>query len=299
MNKPSNTPPTPAPHDLLAEMTRASEQRYELARDQRPFEDVWNAALKAPPPREIDLRPGGFGLIAECKLASPSEGTLRALAPGGETGHVVAQALEYARAGAAAVSVLTEPTHFGGSLEHLASVAREVNVPVMRKDFLVADYQVVEARAAGASGVLLIVRMLADEDLYEMLDLTLDLRMFALVEAFDQEDLERLGRVLITRGRELSEGTLLVGLNCRNLSDLSMDQARFAKLRAHFPRGLTAVAESGLSTPADVAGVAALGYDGALVGSSLMRSEDPFALAQSMLSAGREARAGASDRRRA
>ncbi|MCU0689706.1 MAG: hypothetical protein MUE97_08205, partial [Phycisphaerales bacterium] len=145
------------------------------------------------------------------------------------------------------------------------------DVPVMRKDFLVADYQVVEARAAGAGGVLLIARMLDDDDLFEMLDLTLDLGMFALVEAFDAADLTRVRRMLITRGGELveSDQPIVLGLNCRNLADLSIDPARFASLRAEFPSGYPIVAESGLATAADAAKVVALGYDGALVGSAL------------------------------
>jgi indole-3-glycerol phosphate synthase len=137
---------------------------------------------------------------------------------------------------------------------------------------------------------LLIVRTLSNDDLFEMLDLTLDLGMFALVECFDEPDLQRLTRLLILRGKELCEGQVLAGLNCRNLSDLSIDPARFAQLKGHFPTGLPAIAESGLATPADAASVAALGYDGALVGASLMRSPDPFVLAQEMLAAGRAAR---------
>lgn len=279
--------------DFLTRMTETSTQRWAEAREREDFEDLWDRAIDVALPPALQLE--SFDLIAECKLASPSEGVLSNPDAADATEHLVNQALAYEAAGAAAISVLTEPTSFGGSLEHLAAVAEAVNVPVMRKDFLVADYQVVEARGAGAGGVLLIARMLSDEDLFEMLDLTLDLGMFALVEAFDAEDLARVRRMLITRGRELATGTTLLGLNCRNLADLSIDAARFAALKGEFPSRYKLVAESGLATAADVGRIAALGYDLALVGSALMKSRDPALLAGSMLDAGREARHASAD----
>jgi indole-3-glycerol phosphate synthase len=281
--------------DFLAKMAAGSAARLAGAREVEEFEDVWDRAIDVAMPPVLEMDVGGFGLIAECKVASPSEG---ALAQAGDEASVIARVVEqaraYVRAGASAISVLTEPEAFGGSLVHLAAVVEAVgeDVPVMRKDFLVADYQIVEARAAGAGGVLLIARMLDDDDLFEMLDLTLDLGMFALVEAFDAADLTRIRRLLITRGGELVESAqpIVLGLNCRNLADLSIDPARFASLRAEFPSGYPIVAESGLATAADAAKVAALGYDGALVGSALMKSGDPEGLAREMIEAGVAAR---------
>ncbi len=274
--------------DFLTEMGEGSTRRWAEAREREDFEDVWDRAIDVPPAPALRL--GAFDLVAECKLTSPSEGVLASVGPDDAVEHLVRQAKAYEAAGACAISVLTEPERFGGSLEHLSAVAGAVGVPVMRKDFLVADYQIVEARGAGAGGVLLIARMLNDEDLFEMLDLTLDLGMFALVEAFDAADLARIRRLLVTRGRELATGTTLLGVNCRDLSDLSIDAGRFEALRDEFPTGYKLVAESGLAVPGDVARVASLGYDLALVGSALMKHGDPLALAGGMLEAGRGAK---------
>ena len=232
-----------------------------------------------------------FDLIAEVKASSPSEGVLKQVTPETAIAEAVAQAKLYESAGAAAISVLTEPTKFGGSLDHLRAVAAAVSIPVMRKDFLVTDYQIVEARVAGASGVLLIVRMLSDDDLFEMIDLTRDLGMFCLVEAFDQSDLDRLRRLLILRGGEFTTGDhvgqLLIGLNCRDLATLKIDPSRFEQLRGSMPSGYPLVAESGISTPEDAARAAKLNYNLALVGSSLMKAKDPEELARTMIEAGR------------
>jgi len=277
------------PPDFLKQMAELSGQRVADARGRLDFEDLWDAALDAAPPHELVLE--SFDLIAEVKASSPSEGVLKAFTPETAVEEAVAQARRYEAAGAAAISVLTEPTHFGGSLDHLRAVAAAASVPVMRKDFLVADYQVVEAREAGASGALLIVRMLSDDDLFEMIDLTRDLGMFCLVEAFDRDDLDRLQRLLILRGGEFADGEhvgqLLIGLNCRDLSTLAIDESRFETLRGAIPSGYPTVAESGIATPADAARVARLGYDLALVGSSLMKAPDPESLASEMLASAR------------
>lgn len=273
--------------DFLSRMTASSTERWAEAREREEFPELWDRAIDTPDAPTLVLN--GFDLIAECKLASPSEGSLATVSPDDAITHLVAQAQAYERAGAAAISVLTEPTAFGGSLEHLSAIADAVSVPVMRKDFLVADYQVVEARAAGAGGVLLITRMLDDDDLFEMLDLTLDLGMFALVEAFDAADLARMHHVLLTRRLDLTQGTVLLGLNCRNLADLTIDAGRFAALRTSFPLGYSLVAESGMATAEDAARVGGLGYNVALVGSALMKSSDPGKLAGEMIAAGRKA----------
>jgi indole-3-glycerol phosphate synthase len=195
----------------------------------------------------------------------------------------------YGDAGASAVSVLTEPERFGGSLADLADVASRMQpsgVPAMRKDFLVDPYQVLEARAAGAGGVLVIVAMLDDPNLADLVACALEQGLFVLLEAFDEPDLERAAR--LAEGRA---GQILMGLNSRDLRSLAVDPGRLERLATRFPDGWPKVAESGLESPEDAAKAAAAGYDLALVGSALMRSADPGALLAAMLEAGRGSRA--------
>ena len=231
----------------------------------------------------VPLRLGGFDIIAEIKGRSPAEGALAV------TGFDrVSRAQAYVRGGAAAISVLTEPSRFDGALEHLEEVAAAVpDTPVMRKDFLVEPLQVLEARKAGASGVLLITAMLTDEKLRAMLDAAYDLGMFVLLEAFDDNDLARSNTLLANAAdrHRAAAGQLLVGVNTRNLRTLEVDSARLERLAPLLPDA-PCVAESGLKTADDAAAVAGWGYRMALVGSALMRSEDPAALVADMRAAG-------------
>jgi len=200
-----------------------------------------------------------------------------------------AQARRYVAGGAAAISVLTEPSRFAGSLQHLAEVVAAVpDTPVMRKDFLVAPEQIVEARCAGASGVLLIATMLQDTQLAEMLECAFAHNMFVLLESFDAEDFARSARLLDSpvHQERATRGQLLLGINARNLRTLAVDNARLEKLAPQLPRA-PCVAESGLRSAEDAATVAALGYRLALVGSALMRSSDPAQLVADMRAAGR------------
>lgn len=276
-------------------MRKASEERWAAAREAFPIEDLWDEAIDQPTPPALALT--GFDLIAEIKLQSPSEGTLSAAHSADDDAKleaIIQQAKAYEVAGAAAISVLTEPTRFSGDLGHLTAVAQAVSIPVMRKDFLVADYQVIEARHAGAGGVLIIARLLDDDDLFEMADLARDLDMFVLIEAFDEPDLARIRRMLITRGREMvDKAPLLVGLNCRDLATLAIDRARFESLRDAMPSGVPLIAESGIEAPADAAFVGKLGYHGVLVGSALMKAKSPGELAQSILHEGKGAKRSA------
>ncbi len=224
------------------------------------------------PPLPLDVE--GHGVIAEVKFSTPSEGTLQS--PEDPLHAAVARAKAYVQAGARAVSVLTEPSRFGGDLEHLAAVAAAVDVPVMRKDFLVDPAQVLEARVFGASGVLLIVRMLDDARLDQMVDLARELGMFVLLEAFDARDLARTE----------AYRDVLVGLNCRDLTTLQVDPERFARHSDGFPAGVVSVAESGLRTPADVQRVFGMGYRFVLVGSALMAASDPGSLVRAMVQEG-------------
>lgn len=247
------------------------------------------AALAATPSaaeldrRLVPLTLKSFDVIAEIKDRSPAEGDLAT--PGSDR---ATRARQYAAGGAAAISVLTEPEYFSGSLQHLEEVVAAVpNTPVMRKDFLVAPIQVLEARRAGASGVLLIVAMLSDATLRDMLDCAAEHGMFVLLESFDSADLVRAKRLLdnnADRDRAL-QGQLLFGVNTRNLRSLHVDPERLATLALELPTGCC-VAESGLHDADDAARVAGLGYRMALVGSALMRSDDPAALVAAMRAAG-------------
>lgn len=276
----------PPAGDFLAHMAASSRQRLEAARRQQDEKQLRArvAALPAPPVPRFSEH--AFGLIAEVKRRSPAEGQLASasLSP-------VAQAGLYAQAGALAVSVLTEPERFAGSLDDLEAVAGALpGLAVMRKDFLVDGYQVLEARAAGAAGVLLIAAMLEPVRLEAMLALALELGMFALVEVFGHDDLAACSRLVTSAARTpAGSGRVLLGVNCRDLRTLQVDYARFATLAPALPRGLPRVAESGIASPAQAGEVAALGYSLALVGTALMRADEPRSAAQALLAAGRAA----------
>lgn len=269
---------------LLTQMTQSSLARLEEARAKEPEKALWARALETPPAPQLRLSPEGFDVIAECKLHSPSAGDLS-----GHTSDVESRVTDYACGGACAVSVLTEPLRFGGSLEHLQRAVKVVgrcNVPVMRKDFLVDPYQVMEARAAGAGGVLVIVRMLDPSRITALLDCAAMLKMFVLLEAFDAADLEVARAVLGQRRRH--DEQILVGLNCRDLDKLTVDLSRLAELAESMPMGFAPVAESGVTSLADVHKVVKLGYRVALVGTTLMNSPTPRDLLGQMLATGRE-----------
>lgn len=231
----------------------------------------------------VPLHPEPFGIIAEIKNRSPAEGQLRCQSPFTESkgvSHLFSRARDYAKGGAAAISVLTEPSRFDGELAHLEDVVAAVpNTPVMRKDFLVDPVQVLEARAAGASGVLLITTMLDDDQLGTMLDCAFEHGMFVLLESFGEDDLRRSARYLDR------DGQLLIGVNTRNLRTLEVDGDRLQRFSTLLPDACC-VAESGLREAEDAARVAGWGYTMALVGTALMRSEDPAALIASMRAAG-------------
>lgn len=269
---------------LLTQMCQSSLARLEAARAKESEQQLWARASDAPPPPRLKLCAEGFDIIAECKLHSPSAGDLSAHTKGVEE-----RVKAYAHGGACAVSVLTEPTRFGGSLEHLAQAAKvltPLKVPVMRKDFLVDPYQVMEARAAGGGGVLVIVRMLERSHIIELLDCAAMLKMFVLLEAFDADDLTVANEILAQRKQH--DEQVLVGLNCRDLETLTIDLARLEELADQLPSGRPAVAESGVVTLDDVRKVVDVGYRVALIGTTLMNSPDPKKLLGEMLAAGRE-----------
>jgi indole-3-glycerol phosphate synthase len=269
---------------LLTEMATASLARLEKARASTPQSALWSRVCDLPVPPRLKLSAEGFDVIAECKLHSPSAGDLSA-----HTSDIEARVKAYAHGGACAVSVLTEPTRFGGSLDHLAQAAAaltRLKVPVMRKDFLVDPYQVMEGRAAGAGGVLVIVRMLDRGRITELLDCAAMLKMFVLIEAFDAADLAIAREVLAARKGH--EEQMLVGVNCRDLEKLTVDLPRLEELSSQLPIGFTRVAESGVSSLTDVKRVVDLYYDVALIGTTLMQSSDPRQFLGEIISTGRE-----------
>jgi len=235
----------------------------------------------------VPLTLGKFDVIAEIKDRSPAEGSLTNY---GDSDHN-SRAIAYAAGGAAAISVLTEPSRFDGDLTHLEAVVAAVpDTPVMRKDFLVEPVQILEARKAGASGVLLIAAMLSDRKLREMLDCAWEHGLFVLLESFDEDDLCRSSELLsnpVDRGKA-DAGQFLVGVNTRNLRTLKVDPDRLKSLASALPN-TTTVAESGLQVPDDAARVAGWGYRMALVGTAFMQSDDPATLVAAMREAGASA----------
>jgi len=224
---------------------------------------------RAPTPRSLAaaLSAPGLSAIAEVKRCSPSQGAIRPDAD------AAAIARGYEQAGAAAISVLTDGPHFGGSLADLAAVRDAVGCPVLRKDFLVDPIQVLESRTAGADAVLLIVAMLSDRQLLELLASARETGLEALVEIHTAEELDRA----------VAAGSEILGVNSRNLADLTIDLGRAEALIALAPAHAIRVAESGLHTPADLERMAQAGASAVLVGTSLMSSADPGAALERLL----------------
>jgi indole-3-glycerol phosphate synthase len=228
-----------------------------------PLDRVVRAAQRRTPAghrfRAALAREGGANIIAECKRRSPARGVLaRAYDP-------AAIARGYERAGAAAVSVLTEPTFFDGALAHLEVVRAAVSLPVLRKDFVIDDYQIYEARAAGADAVLLIVALLGEEELRRLVRCADALGLAALVEVHTREELQAAASV----------GAGLIGVNSRNLRTLDVDVRVCEEMIAHAPGGAIMVAESGIRSRADIDRLTRAGYHAYLVGERLMAAADP------------------------
>jgi indole-3-glycerol phosphate synthase len=273
-------------NDFLAGMAASSRKRVVEARRRLSDDELWRRAEATPAPPALQLSPQGFDVIAEVKLRSPAVGVLRS----GEE-NVTARVAAYARAGAAAVSVLTEPERFEGSLDHLEQAARTLqasNVPAMRKDFLVDPYQVAEARLAGAGGILIIVRMLSRAELDALIVAAQQFGLFVLIETFDAADIRVANELLAAHGAGRSK--LLVGINSRDLVTLKVVPGRLEELVSLLPRGVPRVAESGVASAEDAARLVRAGYDMALIGSALMTTPDPAALLADMIAAGRGAR---------
>ena len=268
---------------FLDDMATASAARVaEAIRHESPSALERRAREAAPGP-SLRLSGSGFDVIAELKLRSPAVGRL-----GDASRDWLGRIAAYARGGAAAVSVLTEPSRFDGTLEHLrqaAQVLTPLGVPAMRKDFLVDPYQILEARAAGAGGALVILRMLPRPQIVELLDVAAAHGMFVLLEAFDAADLDVAGDLLASRAER--EESILIGINSRDLQTLQVVQERFAALAPLLPAGCPAVAESGVASAGDARRMRQLGYGVALIGTALMAHEDPSRLLREILTAAR------------
>jgi indole-3-glycerol phosphate synthase len=230
--------------------------------------------VPAGPSLRAALRSDSVQLLAEVKRRSPSKG---AIAEGLDA---TAQARAYAAGGAAGVSVLTEPRHFGGSIDDLSHVLGAVDIPVLKKDFHIAPIQLLEARALGASAALLIARALGPELLVEMMQVGDALGLELLVEVRDEVELERA----------VTAGATLIGVNNRDLETLVIDPATCDRIMPSIPAHIVAIAESGVRVRADVERYAATGADAVLVGSSLSAASDPVAATQALAGVPRRSR---------
>jgi indole-3-glycerol phosphate synthase len=268
--------------DLLETILAATRRIVEVRSDREPQADLARRADARP------ARPGCFraalarrdrvNIIAECKRRSPSRGVLRA------DYDAVAIATGYARGGAAAISVLTEPTFFDGSLADLSGVREAVETPLLRKDFIVTEYQLFEARAAGADAVLLIVAALSSQALQTLAGRAASLGLDVLVEVHDAQEL------MIA----IDAGATIVGVNNRNLRTLAVDVRASEDLMAGIPAGVVAVSESGLKTTADLRHLRAAGYSAFLIGERFMLADDPEAAVRQLLMGGADAQSALS-----
>lgn len=238
-----------------------------------PVAGVCALAEQAPPPRDALAAlsaPGGVHLIAEVKRASPSRGALAAIPDPAEL------ASAYAAGGASVISVLTEGRRFGGSLADLDAVRAAVEIPVLRKDFVIDPYQVWEARAHGADLVLLMASALGQDQLVELLALVEQLGMHALLEAHDEEEVARC----------LEAGGRIVGVNARDLKTLHVDPATVTRLLPGLPETVVGVAESGVTGPQSVRDYVAAGARAVLVGEALVTGSNPRQAVRELLDAG-------------
>ncbi|GMA39436.1 indole-3-glycerol phosphate synthase TrpC [Mobilicoccus caccae] len=257
---------------VLDEIIDGVREDMEARRATVSLEDVKRRADRVVPALDAAaaLRTPGVSVIGEVKRSSPSKGALAMIAD------PACLAADYQTGGASVISVLTEQRRFGGSLEDLVAVKAAVDIPVLRKDFVVSSYQVWEARAYGADVVLLIVAALDQDRLVGLLERVDSLGMTALVEVHDEEETERA----------IDAGATVIGVNNRNLKTLEVDRGTFARLSPRIPDGLVRVAESGVRGPHDVLEFARAGADAVLVGESLVTGGDPKAAVADLVAAG-------------
>lgn len=247
---------------ILDEIAAAAKKRVALQKEQIPEEEMKSLACALPKdtgfPFEKALKQEEIRFICEVKKASPSKGLIAKDFP------YIEIAKEYEQAGAAAISVLTEPDYFLGRDTYLQEIAKEVRIPVLRKDFTVDPYMIYQAKILGASAVLLICAILTDEQLREYREIADSLGLSALVEAHDETEV----------ARALASGARIVGVNNRDLRDFKVDITNSVRLRKLVPENVIFVSESGMKTPEDIDVLRKNGTDAVLIGEILMRSAD-------------------------
>lgn len=250
--------------DLLERIVQAKKAEIERDKDALPLRRAIELATGGPPPRDFPAalrHPGRVNVIAEIKRASPSRGGIK------EGADVVAIARAYSGAGAAAISVVTETRFFLGAPDHLTAVKETVPQPVLRKDFVIDEYQVYQSRALGADAVLLIARLLPARALATLVGVCRSLHMEALVEVHAAEEI----------GKALDAGAAIIGVNNRDLATMTVSIETSLSLAGLLPASVAKVSESGIETGADIGRLRAAGYDAFLVGERLMREPDPGA----------------------
>jgi len=257
-------------NDFIEKVIALKREEVAAAKDSAPLQELRSLISDLPETRDFRgaLAGEGLALIAEVKRSSPSVGKIAPIADPGKLARL------YRKGGAAAISVLTESGWFGGSLDDLAVVKAEVDLPVLRKDFLIDPYQIYQSRAAGADAVLLIAELLEPEVLGDFLDRAEEIGLECLVETHSGEELENI----------LKTPAAIVGINNRNLKTLNVDLETSLRLLPLVPEDRTRVAESGIKTAADVRRLAAAGADAILVGETLARANDPSARIRELLS---------------
>lgn len=244
---------------ILEQLAEHTKERYEKRIGKKPLSLVRAQALAAQKGTfafEKALTKNRLAFICEVKKASPSKGMISAEFP------YLAIARQYEAAGADCISCLTEPKWFLGSDEYLQEIAKTVQIPVLRKDFTVCDYQIYEAKLLGAGAVLLICALLSKQELEEYIDICDALGMSALVEAHNEKEIETAVRA----------GARVIGVNNRNLRDFSVDTSNAARLRALVPPGILFVSESGVKTRSDIEKIEKSGANAVLIGETLMKS---------------------------
>jgi indole-3-glycerol phosphate synthase len=258
--------------NILDEILAGVREDLELRQQRVPLDEVKRRAAAAPPPRDAHaaLRRPGVAVIAEVKRSSPSKGQLADIPDPAEL------ATEYAGGGARCISVLTECRWFGGSIDDLAAVRAAVDVPVLRKDFIVSAYQVHEARALGADMVLLIVAALEQKVLMGLLERIESLGMTALVEVHTEEEADRA----------LEAGARVIGVNARSLRTLEVDRSVFERIAPGLPSNVVKIAESGVRGPHDLIRYASAGADAVLVGEGLVTQKSPRDAVAELVNAG-------------
>ncbi len=259
---------------ILDEIVEETKKRIKKAKEEESLASIQRRAKEALNSKETkrgfvnQLKRPGLNFICEVKKASPSKGIIAEEFP------YVAIAREYEKAGAACISVLTEPYFFKGQNTYLTEIKQQVGIPVLRKDFIIDAYQIYEAKAIGADCILLICAILSKEQLKEYLALAKTLQMDALVEAHDELEVSMA----------LEAGAVLIGVNNRNLKDFSVDITRSLTLRKKVPKDIVFVAESGIKTKEDILQLYEAGANGVLIGETFMRSNNKREMLQELTS---------------